>query len=82
MPKMNGYQATLAIRSLEREDAKKVPIIALTADAFTSDIAKADAYGMNGHLSKPIDPNLLYHALATFFSKPSEENKEKESPKG
>jgi signal transduction histidine kinase/ActR/RegA family two-component response regulator len=82
MPKMNGYQATLAIRSLAREDAKKVSIIALTADAFTRDVAKADSYGMNGHLSKPIDPNLLYRALVTFFSKPAEGNEPKETPKG
>jgi two-component system sensor histidine kinase/response regulator len=59
-----------------------VPIIALTADAFTSDVAKADAYGMNGHLSKPIDPNLLYRALVAFFSKPTEENTQKEPPQG
>jgi signal transduction histidine kinase/ActR/RegA family two-component response regulator len=82
MPKMNGYQAAVAIRSLDREDAKKVPIIALTADAFTSDVAKADAYGMNGHLSKPIDPNLLYRVLVAFFSKPTEENTQKEPPQG
>lgn len=55
MPIMNGYEATKHIRSLERVDAKKIPIIAMTANAFTEDVQKAKEAGMNDHLSKPLD---------------------------
>ncbi|AEF80382.1 ATP-binding protein [Leadbettera azotonutricia] len=55
MPNMDGYEAAGRIRSLEREDAKIVPIIAMTANAYKEDIDKALASGMNGHLAKPID---------------------------
>ncbi|MDR0290344.1 MAG: response regulator [Treponema sp.] len=55
MPKMNGYDAAKAIRAMERADAKTVPIIALTANAFREDIEKAIASGMNAHLAKPMD---------------------------
>jgi signal transduction histidine kinase/HAMP domain-containing protein/ActR/RegA family two-component response regulator len=55
MPQMNGYEATLAIRGLDRHDAKTVPIVALTANAFKDDIDKALASGMNAHLAKPMD---------------------------
>lgn len=55
MPVMNGYEAAKAIRRLDREDAKTIPIYAMTADAFSGDVAKALASGMNGHLSKPVD---------------------------
>jgi signal transduction histidine kinase/BarA-like signal transduction histidine kinase len=55
MPVMNGYDAARAIRTLDRPDAKTVPIVALTANAFKEDIAKATASGMNSHLAKPID---------------------------
>ena len=63
MPVMNGYEATKMIRSLDREDAKVIPIIAMTANAFDDDIAKSLAAGMNAHLAKPIDPDLLYQTL-------------------
>jgi signal transduction histidine kinase len=55
MPVMNGYKAAETIRALQREDAKTVPIIALTANAFREDIEKAIASGMNAHLAKPMD---------------------------
>jgi signal transduction histidine kinase/CheY-like chemotaxis protein len=55
MPNMDGYEATAAIRALEREDAKTVPIVALTANAFKEDIDKALNSGMNSHLAKPIE---------------------------
>jgi len=55
MPVMNGYDASRAIRTLERGDAKTVPIVALTANAFKEDIDKALACGMNAHLPKPMD---------------------------
>ena len=59
MPVMNGYEATKMIRSLEREDAKTIPIIAMTANAFTEDRLKAKEAGMDEHISKPIDMKLL-----------------------
>lgn len=60
MPVMNGYEATRRIRSLEREDAGKIPIIAMTANAFSEDIDRAQNAGMNAHLSKPLDvPKML-----------------------
>jgi CheY-like chemotaxis protein len=55
MPAMNGHEAALAIRALDRGDAKTVPIVALTANAFKDDIDKAAASGMNSHLAKPIN---------------------------
>ena len=54
MPVMNGYEATKMIRSLNRDDAKKIPIIAMTANAFTEDRIRAKEAGMDEHLSKPI----------------------------
>ena len=57
MPVMNGYDAAAAIRALDRRDAKTVPIVALTANAFKEDIDKAIASGMNAHLAKPMDPD-------------------------
>jgi len=56
MPVMNGYEATKAIRAMRRRDAKDVPIIAMTADAFEEDIQKCLDAGMNAHIAKPIDP--------------------------
>lgn len=59
MPVMNGYDATRAIRALKRKDAKEIPIIAMTANAFAEDEKEALAAGMNIHLAKPIDITLL-----------------------
>ena len=59
MPVMNGYEATKMIRSLDREDAKKIPIIAMTANAFTEDRIKAKEAGMDEHIAKPVDVELL-----------------------
>ena len=59
MPVMNGYEAAKTIRSLNREDAKTIPIIAMTANAFTEDRIKAKEAGMDEHISKPIDMKLL-----------------------
>jgi CheY-like chemotaxis protein len=64
MPKMDGYQAAAAIRALNRSDAKTVPIIAMTANAFKEDIDKSIKSGMNSHLPKPIDiVNVLNETL-------------------
>ena len=64
MPVMNGIDATKAIRGLDRKDAAMVPIIAMTADAFENEQKNTIAAGMNYHLSKPINPQLLYEVLA------------------
>ena len=59
MPVMNGYEAAKMIRSLGREDAKEVPIIAMTANAFTEDRIRAKEAGMDEHVAKPVDTELL-----------------------
>ena len=67
MPVMDGYEATQAIRGLTRPDAKTVPILAMTANAYQEDINTALAVGMNGHLSKPVDVAMLLHTLQDFL---------------
>lgn len=63
MPKMNGYEAAKEIRALSHPDASAVPIYAMTANAFTEDVSAALNAGMNGHIAKPIDTQLLYEIL-------------------
>ena len=63
MPVMNGYDATSAIRGLERSDAQIIPIVAMTADAFAADVIKDRSAGMNDHIAKPIDINRLLEVL-------------------
>ena len=63
MPEMDGLEATKTIRKLKREDAKKVPIIAMTANAFDEDVQRSLQAGMNAHLSKPVEPERLYQTL-------------------
>ena len=63
MPVMNGYEATKMIRSLDREDAKKIPIIAMTANAFTEDRIRAKEAGMDEHIAKPVDVGLLIKVI-------------------
>ena len=63
MPVMDGLKATESIRALEHPDAKKVPIIAMTANAFDEDVQRSLKAGMNAHLTKPADPELLYKVL-------------------
>ena len=63
MPEMDGLEAAAAIRALDRQDAKEIPIIALTANAFDEDVQRSLQVGMNAHLSKPVDPELLYQTL-------------------
>ena len=63
MPVMNGYDAAVRIRALNRRDAQTIPIIALTADAFTTDVAKARSAGMNDHIAKPIEMKRLLQVL-------------------
>jgi CheY-like chemotaxis protein len=59
MPVMDGQHATMAIRALDRPDAKTVPILAMTANTYESDVRAALDAGMNAHLAKPIDPDRL-----------------------
>ena len=68
MPVMDGLMSAKYIRGLEREDGKTIPIIAMTANAFEEDIEKSRAAGMNAHLSKPIDPKLLFETVSSFVN--------------
>ena len=63
MPVMNGYEAAKMIRSLDREDARGIPIIAMTANAFTEDRLRAKEAGMDEHIAKPVDAKLLIKAI-------------------
>ena len=67
MPVMNGFDAATAIRSLQRADAKTVPIYALTANTFDEDVRQVKAVGMDGHLGKPYNPTVLYQLLSAVF---------------
>ena len=67
MPEMDGLEAAAAIRALDRPDAKTVPIIALTANAFDEDVQRSLQAGMNAHLTKPIEPDNLYRALGELI---------------
>ena len=68
MPEMDGLTATKMIRSLERPDAKTIPIIAMTANVFDEDIERSLSAGMNAHLSKPIEPEKMYETMARLIS--------------
>lgn len=64
MPHMDGYEATRAIRRMERPDAGRIPILAMTANAFDEDRQRALEAGMNGHIAKPLEMNLVLEAIA------------------
>ena len=66
MPKMNGYDATRAIRAMNRDYCKKIPIIAMTANAFAEDVQAAKTAGMNEHIAKPIDLNALARIISKY----------------
>ena len=68
MPEMDGLEATMQIRALDREDARQVPIIALTANAFDEDVQRSLQAGMNAHLSKPINSSELYETLESLIN--------------
>lgn len=72
MPNMNGYEATLAIRKMDRPDAGVIPIIAMTANAFAEDVQAALSAGMTAHISKPIDVELLRKTLKRILNKQGE----------
>ena len=67
MPEMDGLEATKAIRALDRSDSKRVPIIAMTANAFDEDVQRSLQIGMNAHLSKPVEPERLYRTLGEMI---------------
>ena len=74
MPVMNGHEAARAIRALDREDAKSIPIIAMTANAFAEDEKAALAAGMDAHVPKPLNMDLLKRVIRQQFSKRREES--------
>ena len=63
MPEMDGYEATKRIRKLENQKLASIPIVAMTANAFTEDREEALRSGMNGHIAKPIDVQVLFETL-------------------
>ena len=67
MPEMDGLEATKAIRAMDRSDAKEIPIIALTANAFDEDVQRSLQAGLNAHLSKPVQPEALYETLENLI---------------
>ena len=68
MPEMSGYEAARAIRSLDRPDARSVPIVAMTADAFAEDRQRAREAGMDAHVAKPIDVGEVLRVLARLVA--------------
>ena len=68
MPEMDGLEATAEIRKLDRSDAKQIPIIALTANAFDEDVQRSLQAGLNAHLTKPIQPDVLFETLEELIS--------------
>ena len=67
MPEMDGLEATRHIRSMDRTDAKSIPIIALTANAFDEDVQRSMQAGLNAHLSKPVEPEALFNTLESLI---------------
>ena len=68
MPEMDGLEATRRIRAMDRKDAKSIPMIALTANAFDEDVQRSMQAGLNAHLSKPVDPDILFETLEGFLN--------------
>jgi CheY-like chemotaxis protein len=67
MPVMDGLDATRAIRALSHADAKAIPIIAMTANVFDDDVQRSLEAGMNAHLAKPIEPELMYRTITKLI---------------
>ena len=68
MPEMDGLEATKAIRAMDRADAGTIPIIALTANAFDEDVQRSMQAGLNAHLSKPVEPEILFNTLGRLIN--------------
>ena len=66
-PEMDGPEATQVVCAMDRPDAKSIPIIALTANAFDEDVQRSMQAGLNAHLSKPIQPDTLFEALESLI---------------
>ena len=69
MPKLDGIAATKAIRDMERPDAVEIPIIAMTANAFEEDARKCVEAGMNAHLSKPLQMDVVVDTIAQYYKR-------------
>ena len=67
MPEMDGLEASRTIRAMDREDAKDIPIIALTANAFDEDVQRSMQAGLDAHLSKPVEPEALFDTLESLI---------------
>ena len=67
MPEMDGLEATRTIRAMDREDARSIPIIALTANAFDEDVQRSMQAGLNAHLSKPVEADVLFETLENLI---------------
>ena len=67
MPEMDGLEASRLIRATDRADAKTIPIIALTANAFDEDVQRSMQAGLNAHLSKPVEPEALFRTLESLM---------------
>ena len=67
---LNGYAATRAIRAMDRKDAKTIPIVAMTANAFAEDVQSAQEAGMSAHVAKPIDMQVLWSTLDSLLGRP------------
>lgn len=67
MPEMDGYTATESIRALDRKDARRIPIIAMTANAYREDVDRALAHGMSDHVAKPIDIGIVYRTIKKYL---------------
>ena len=78
MPEMDGLEATAAIRALDHPDAKTIPIIAMTANAFDEDVQRSLQAGMNAHLSKPVEPEHMYQTLQELIGKKLMQNQNSE----
>ena len=68
MPVMSGFEAARVIRGMDRPDAKTVPIIALSANAFEEDVAMAKGAGMNEHLAKPMDIDKMFKVMGRLIT--------------
>ena len=69
MPEMDGLEAAHTIRMMDHPDAKAIPIIALTANAFDEDVQRSMQAGMNAHLSKPVQPEILFETLESLIKR-------------
>lgn len=77
MPVMDGLEATKRIRAMDREDAAEIPILAMTANAFEEDIRKTHEAGMNAHIAKPIEMNVVLKCIANYVKREGEKNENK-----